>query len=72
MSVSRHRDDSHEIFVRASHYSRETFVQVSHNVRANFNQLYFSQLSLEIVLFMWHICRIAHCLRGVGDGFATG
>ena len=43
--------DSREIFVRASPDSRETFVRVSHDVRANFNQFYFSQLSLEMVLF---------------------
>ena len=68
MSVSRLYDsretfarvshDSREIFVRASNDSRETFLHVSHDVRANFNQFYFSQLSLEIVLFMSHICRI--------------
>ena len=42
--------DSREIFVRASHDSHEKFVRVSHDVRANFNQFYFSQLSLERVL----------------------
>ena len=73
--------NSHEIFVRASHDSRETFVRVSHDVRVNFNQFYFSQLSLETVLFMLHICRIVQIsetsfcvcehLRRVGDGFAT-
>ena len=74
--------DSREIFVRASHDSRETFVRVSHDVRANFNQFYFSQLSLEMVLLMSHICRIVQIaetslrcvcerLRRVGDGFAT-
>ena len=74
--------DSREIFVRASHDSRETFVRVSHDVRANFNQFYFSQLSLEMVLFMSHVCRIVQigetslrfvCKRQrmVGDGFAT-
>ena len=47
--------DSREIFVRASHDSRETLVRVSHDLCANFNQFYFSQLSLEIVLFMSHI-----------------
>ena len=68
--------------MRASHDSCETFVRVSHDVRANFNQFYFSQLSLEIVLFMSHICRIVQiaktslrcvceCLSRVGDGFAT-
>ena len=36
----------------------ETFVRVSHDFRANFSQFYFSQLSLEMVLFMSHICRI--------------
>ena len=75
--------DSSEIFVRASHDSRETFVRVSHDVRANFNQFYFSQLSLEIVLFRSHVCHIVQIaetslrcvyerLRRVGDGFATG
>ena len=75
--------DSREIFVRAPHDSRETFVRMSHDVRANFNQFYFSQLSLEMVLFMSHICRIVQIaesslrcvcerLRRVGDGFATG
>ena len=70
--------DSSEIFVRASHDCRETFVRVSHDVRANFNQFYFSQLSLEIVLFMSHICSIVQIaetslrcvcerLRRVGD-----
>ena len=67
--------------MRASH-DCETFARVSHDVRANFNQFYFSQLSLEMVLFMSHICRIVliaetflRCvcerLRRVGDGFAT-
>ena len=75
--------DSREIFVRASHDSRETFVRVSHDVSANFNQFYFSQLSLEMVLFMSHICCIVQIaksslrcvckrLRRVSDGFATG
>ena len=50
--------DSLEIFVRASHDSREKFVRVSDDVRANFNLFYFSQLSLEMVLFMSHVCRI--------------
>ena len=69
--------------MRASHNSRETFVRVSHDVHANFNQFYFSQLSLEIVLFMLHICRIVQIaetsllcvcerLQRVGDWFATG
>ena len=69
--------------MRASHDSRETFVRVSHDGRANFNQFYFSQLSLEIVLFISHICRfvqiaetslrcVCERLRRVGDGFATG
>ena len=55
---------------------------MSQDVRANFNQSYFSQLSLEMVLFMSHICRIVQiaetslrcvceCLRRVGDGFKT-
>ena len=74
--------DSREIFVRASHDSRKTFVRVSHDVRANFNRFYFSQLGLEMVLFMSHICRIVQIaksslrcvcerLRRVGDVFAT-
>ena len=56
--------ESHDCktFARVSHDSREIFVRASHdsrdNVRANFNQLYFSQLSLEMVLFMSHICLI--------------
>ena len=68
--------------MRASHDSRETFVRVSHDVRAIFNQFYFSQLSLEMVLFMSHICRIVQIaesslrcvcerLQKFGDGFAT-
>ena len=75
--------DSREIFVQASHDSRETFARVSHDVRANFDQFYLSQLSLEMVLFMSHICRIVQIaetslrcvrerLRRVGDGLATG
>ena len=65
-----------------SYDSREIFVRVSHDVHANFNQFYLSQLSLEMVLFMLHICRIlqiaetslrcvCECLGRVGDGFAT-
>ena len=50
--------DSREIFARASHDIRETFARVSHDVRANFDQFYLSQLGLEMVLFMSHICRI--------------
>ena len=68
--------------MRASQDSRETFARVSHDVRGNFGQFYLSQLSLEMVLFMSHICRIVQitvtslrcvceCLRRVGDGFAT-
>ena len=68
--------------MRASHDNRETFVRVSHDVRANFNLFYFSPLSLEMVLFMSHICRIVQIaetslrcvcerLRRVGDGFTT-
>ena len=68
--------------MRASHDSRETFARVSHDVRANFDQFYLSQLSLEMVLFMSHLCRIVQIaetflrcvcerLRRVGDGFAT-
>ena len=66
-----------------SHDSRETFARVSYDVRANFDQLYLSKLSLEMVLFMSHICRIVHIaetslqcvckrLRRVGDRLATG
>ena len=68
--------------MRASHDSHETFARVSHDVRANFDQFYLSQFSLEMVLFMSHICRIVQIaetflrcvcehLRRVGDGFAT-
>ena len=64
--------DGREIFVQASHDSRETFVRVSRDCRANFNQFYFSQLSLEMVLFMSHICRIVQIaetsLRCVCEG----
>ena len=81
-TFARVSHDCREIFVRASHDSRETFVRVSHNICANFIQFYFSQLSLEMVLFMSHICRIVQIaetslgcvcerLRRVGDGFAT-
>ena len=56
---------------------------VSYNVSANFDQFHLSQLSLEMVLFLSHICRIVQIaetslrcvcehLRRVGDGFATG
>ena len=75
--------DSREIFVRSSHDDSETFMRVSHDVRANFNQFYFSQLSLEMVLFMSRICRIVQIaetslrcvcepLKSVCDGLATG
>ena len=81
-TFTRMSHDSREIFVRASHDSLETFLRVSHDVRANFNQFYFSQLSLKMVLFMSHICRIVQIvetslqcvckrLRRVGDRFAT-
>ena len=74
--------DSREIFVQASHDSRETFAQVSHKVLANFDQFYLSQFSLEMVLFMSHICRIVQIaetsfqcvcerLRRVGNAFVT-
>ena len=80
---ARASHDSREIFVQASYDSRETFVRVSHDVRANFNQFYFLQLSIEMVLFMSHICRIVQIaktslwcvcegLERVGDGFTTG
>ena len=68
--------------MRVSHDSCETFARLSHDVRANFDQFYLSQLSLEMVLFMSHICRIVQIVetslrcvcespRRVGDGFAT-
>ena len=68
--------------MRASHDSRATFARVSHDVPANYDQFYLSQLSLEMVLFMSHICRnvqiaetsmqcVCERLRRVGDGFAT-
>ena len=51
-------------------------MRVSHDVRANFNQFYFSQLSLEQVLFMSHICRIVQfpcdVFANVCDRLATG
>ena len=54
-----------------------------HDVIANFNQFYFSQLSLKMFLFMFHICQIVQIaetslrcvcerLQRVGDGFAMG
>ena len=57
-------------------------MRVYHDVRTNFDQFCFSQFSLEMVLFMSHICRIVQIaksslrcvcerLPGVGDGFAT-
>ena len=64
---ARMSHDSREIFVRVSYDNRKTFVRVSHDVRANFNQFYFSQLSLEIVLYMSHCAYrgnfLAMCLR---------
>ena len=68
--------------MRASPDSCGTFARVSHDSRGNFDQFYLSQLSLEMVLFMSHICRIVQIaetslrcvcerLRRVGDGFAT-
>ena len=51
-TFARVSHDSPEIFVRASHNSRETFVRVPHDVHAKLNQFYFSELSLEMVLFM--------------------
>ena len=81
-SFARVSHDSCGIFVWASHDSRETLVRVSHDIRANLNQFYFSQFSLEMVLFMSHICHIVQIvetalrcvcerLLRVGDGFAT-
>ena len=68
--------------MQAPHDCREPLVRVSHDVRANFNLFYFSQLSLEMVLFMSHICRfvqvagtflrcVCERLQRVSDGFAT-
>ena len=68
--------------MRASHNSRETLARGSHDSCANFDQFYLSQLSLEMVLFMSHICRIVQIvetslrcvcerLRRVSDGLAT-
>ena len=82
-TFARLSHDSRDIFVRASHDSRETFARVSHDIRANYDQFYLSQLSLEMVLSMLHICRIVliaetslrgvcERLRRVGDGLATG
>ena len=45
--------------MRAFHDIRETFVRVSHDVRANFNQFYFSQLSLEYSLI--YVAYLSHC-----------
>ena len=59
-TFTRASHDSRDIFVRASHDSRETFVRVSQDVRANFNQFYFSQLSLEKVLFIY-VAYLSHC-----------
>ena len=65
-----------ETFARVSQDCRETFVQVSHDVCANFNQFYFSQLNLKMVLFMSHICPIVKIaetsLRCVCEQLATG
>ena len=65
--------------MRESHDSRETFARVSHDIRANFDQFDLSQLSLEMVLFMSHICRIVQIARlpcdvfaNVCEGLATG
>ena len=59
-----------EKFARVSHDSREIFVRQSHDShgsRANFNQFYFSPLSLEMVLLMSHCADrgkfLAICLR---------
>ena len=49
--------------MRASNDSRETFARVSHDVRGNFDQFYLSQLSLDMVLFMSHICRIVQIVE---------
>ena len=71
-----------DIRATVSRQSRDTFARVSHDVRANFHQFYLTQLSLEMVLFMSHICRIVQIaetslrcvcerLRRVGEGFPT-
>ena len=57
-TVVRHSSECLTTVVRYSCESLTTFLQVSHDVRANLDQFYFSQLSLEMVLFMSHICRI--------------
>ena len=73
--------DSRETFVRASQ-DFKSFARVSHDVRANFSQFYFSQLGLEMVLFMSHICHIVQIAKNslryvcerlgrVCDGFVT-
>ena len=57
-------------------------MRVSHDVPANLDQFFFSDLSLEMVLFMSHICRIVQIaetslrcvcerLPRVSDGLAT-
>ena len=85
-TVVRH---SRDCLTTVARYSCERLTTVVRHSReclttfcANFDQFYLSQLSLEMVLFMSHICRIVliaetflRCvlerLRRVGDGFAT-
>ena len=59
--------------MRASHDSCETFVRASHDIRANFDQFYFSQLSLEMILFMSHCADrrnfLVMCLRKSAKGW---
>ena len=73
-TFARVSHDSREIFMRASHDSRETFVRVSHDVCANFNQFYFSQLSLvQLIVQIAESSLRCVCerLRRVGDEFTT-
>ena len=82
-TFARMSHDCREIFMPASQDNRKTFTRVSREVCANFDQFYLSQLSLEMVLFMSHICCIVQIaetslrcvcehLRRVSDGLATG
>ena len=81
-TVVRHSPECLTTVVRHSCERLTTVVRRSCDVRANFDQFYFSQLSLEMVLFMSHTCRnvqiaetslrcVCVRLRRVGDGFAT-
>ena len=79
VTFARVTHDSCETFVQAYQDCLETYVRVSHDVRANFNLFYFSQLSLEMVLFMSHICRLCRSRElpcdvfvNICEGLATG